>query len=84
MEPTDVIQLVCYATSIIVCAALTVYFLREFLNNKRLKASLWWATGFSLSAFGILFMSVTALYVLHKIFVMLAFAATTASFAFLY
>lgn len=85
MEPTDVIQLVMYATSILVCAALTVYFLREFLNNKRLRVPLWWATGFLLSAFGILVMSVTALYVLHKILVMLAFATTTAaSFAFLY
>lgn len=83
MEPIGMIQLVYYVTSMLVCVVLAAYFLRKFLSNEGL-ISLWWATGFSLLALGILAITVIALLGLHKIHVMLAFAFVAASVAFLY
>lgn len=76
-------QLVFY-TSILVCVALAVYFLQGFLSNRRLRASLWWATGFLSFAFGVLAMTVTSVYGFHRILLVLTFAFIAASVAFLY
>jgi len=83
METTEMTQLVFYI-SILVCAAIAVYFLRGFLSNRRLRASLWWATGFLLFAFGILAMTVATVYGFHRILVVLTFAFVAASVTFLY
>ena len=82
METIETIQLVGYVISIIVCTVLAVFFLRKFLN-KRLRASLWWAAGFSSLACGILAAAVGAFYGVHTILV-IAFVFVAASVAFLY
>jgi len=83
MITIEVTRLASYATCIIACAVLAVYFLRAFLN-KRLRAFLWWATGFSLLACGILATAVGAFYGFHKILGMVTFVLVAVSVTFLY
>ena len=83
MEPIEMIELVCYAISLIACAVLAVYFLRK-VQTERTRAFLWWAVGFVLVALGTLVITGVALYGVHRILVMLAFAFAAASVAFLY
>jgi hypothetical protein len=79
----EVMWFVCHAAGMIVSVALAVYFLREGLY-KRLRASLWWALGFLLVAFSMSVMTITTVYGVHKILVMLAFSFFAASVASLY
>ncbi len=85
MELVEMVRSASFLTGTLVCAALAVYFLHAFLR-KRLRASSWWATGFSLLTCGISAMTVIALYGSHRIQVVLAFVLTVvaASVAFFY
>ncbi|KYK32110.1 MAG: hypothetical protein HXS46_08610 [Theionarchaea archaeon] len=85
MELVEMVRSASFVTSTLVCAALAIYFLHAFLR-KRLRASSWWATGFSLLTCGISAMTVIALYGSNRIQVVLAFVLTfvAASVAFFY